>query len=536
MTNDPIEVIIVDDEHLIRSLLKRCIDWNSIGMDIVGEASSGEDAIELVETHHPDLIFTDICMTNIDGIDFADCVIKNHPKLKIVIISGYDDFKYAQRSIRAGISDYLLKPIDDEVLLATAIKMKKEIEAERESNSEFDILKKQYIENLPFLKERFFNRLLHKDKEIAEIRDQMKYINLNFNYDYFQVAVVEIIFNLQSNSIKKGDEINFNNQTLVKIREFLAQYEDIHIYFDNYYRIIILSNNEDEILEALLVDVKQNILKDLMNSYCIGIGTFEKTMENIEKSYKKALEALNYRIILGKNSIINYSSIELQSIENEDRSIKVDDKLKIYFLSGATEEIFKKNEAIYKHPINIIKEYAFSYVTALFDMLSEMNLQLEELSVNKYSLYKEIFEIDNIPDLKNFINDVTLKTVDIINSHKRRKSNKLIDDITEYLKLNLSDSELSLTKVAQVFFINPSYLSRVFKKEVEINFMEYLTKVRIHRAMLLLNNEDLMGYEVAEMVGIPDSSYFSTCFKKYTGISISEYKKVNQKKVKISNT
>ena len=116
--------------------------------------------------------------------------------------------------------------------------------------------------------------------------------------------------------------------------------------------------------------------------------------------------------------------------------------------------------------------------------------------------------------------------IKVISYHKNKKSNKLIDDITKYLKLNLGNSELSLSKVAQIFFINPSYLSRMFKKEMEVNFMEYIVKLRIDKAIMLLNSTDLKAYEIGDKVGIADPSYFSTSFKKYTGISVSEYRKI----------
>lgn len=256
MSSNTIKVLIVDDERLVRNLLKICIDWNSIGMEIIGEATSGEEAIELVDKYQPELVFTDICMNNMDGIEFTEYVLKKYPNIKVVVISGYDDFKYAQRSIRAGIKDYILKPINDEVLLKTVLRMKKEIEEDLEAISAYTITKEQIPQNIP-----------------------------------------------------------------------------------------------------------------------------------------------------------------------------------------------------------------------------------------------------------------------------RKKNNKLIDDIAEYVKINFGDSELSLSKVAHVFFVNASYLSRIFKKEMGINFMEYLVEIRIGKAIMLFNDMELKAYEIGEKVGISDSSYFSTCFKKYTGFSISEYRK-----------
>lgn len=534
MSSNSIKVLIVDDEHLVRSLLKRCIDWNSIGMEIIGEASSGEDAIELVDKYKPDLVFTDICMTNIDGIEFADYVIKKYTNIKVVVISGYDDFKYAQRCIRVGIKDYLVKPIDDEVVLEIALKMKIEIEQERESTAEYTILQRQFIKNVPFLKERLFNRLIHSIVDINEVKRQMNYLNFKFKHDNFQVAVILIILKKQDSYVEK-DTIYYN-KILNELKEYLKQNEDTYIFFDDNYRITIINSSQEDIFQKDFKDNKVNVLSSFKCCYSIGIGTRKNSIENIEKSYKEALDALNYRIILGNNSVIKYNDINLTVESQEDKTIKIDDKLKVYFLSGSAkiiqnniDVIFERKDTLFTMSIINIKEYAFSYVSTILEIIKELDIDLIELHSKKYNIYEEIFELDTIPAIKKYVMDISSKAIEIINYYKSKKSNKLIDDISKYMKLNFGDCELSLSNVAHVFFINPSYLSRIFKKEMGVNFMDYLISLRLDKAIMLLNNMDLKAYEVGEKVGIPDSSYFSTCFKRYTGFSISEYKKVKAK-------
>ncbi|MGV8983135.1 response regulator [Clostridium sp.] len=534
MSSNLIKVLIVDDEHLVRSLLKRCIDWNSIGMEIIGEASSGEDAIDLAYKYKPDLVFTDICMTNIDGIEFAECVIKTYPHIKVVIISGYDDFKYAQRCIRAGIKDYLLKPINDEVVLEIALKMKIEIEQERESTAEYTILQSQFIKNVPFLKGRLFNRLIHSIADINEVKRQMNYLNFKFKHDNFQVAIILIILKKQD-CYAQQDTIYYN-EILNELKEYLKQKDDTNIFFDDNYRITIINSSEEDIFEKDIDDIKVNVLNSFKCYYSIGIGTRKNAIENIEKSYKEALDALNYRIILGNNSVIKYNDINFTVESQEDMTIKIDDKLKVYFLSGSEkiiqnniDVIFERKDTFFSMSINNIKKYAFSYTSTILEIIKELDIDIMELYSKKYNIYEEIFELDTIPAIKKYVMDISSKALEIINYYKSKKSNKLIDDISQYMKLNFGDCELSLSNVAHVFFINPSYLSRIFKKEMVVNFMEYLIKLRLDKAIMLLNNMDLKAYEVGEKVGIPDSSYFSTCFKRYTGFSISEYKKVKEK-------
>ena len=404
MNNSFIKVLIVDDERLVRNLLIKRIDWIGMGMKIVGEAYSAEDAIELTDNYKPDLIFTDICMTNMDGIQFADYVISKYPNIKIVIISGYDDFKFAQRSIKAGIKDYILKPIDDEVVRNTALKMKKEIETEWLSLSEYTSIKKQFFENRSFFVERFLNRLIQPDIDFDEIEIQMNYLGFNFTTNIFQVAVIEIVFKQQELEIKDIEKIINMTMILDKLKTYFEANVDVFVFFDINYRITIIKNGQNGYLEEVIEEIKKDILKDLKGVCSIGVGKVKDGIENILISYKEALATLN--------------------------------------------------------PTRV------------------------------------------------------------------KKPNKLIDDVSKYMKRNLGDSELSLTKIAKVFFVNSSYLSRVFKKETGINFMDYLTKLRIEEAIILMESTDMMGYEIGEKIGIPDSSYFSTCFKKYTGLSASDYKKV----------
>jgi two-component system response regulator YesN len=403
MSSNMLKVLIVDDERLVRNLLKKCIDWSSIGMEIIGEATSAEEAIDLADKFNPDLVFTDICMPNMDGIQFADYIIKKYPHIRVIIISGYDDFKYAQRSIKAGIKDYILKPIDDEVVRNASMKIKKEIEKERLALSEYTSMKKQFAENQSFFVERLLNRLVQPDIDVNEIERQMNYLDFTFEKDVFQLAVIEIVFNQQDAQTKDIEKTVYVTKILEALKAYFKDSLDICVFFDMNYRITIIYNGSDNILEKAIKQVMVEILNNFKCIYSIGMGTKKHGIENIEKSYNEALKGLN--------------------------------------------------------------------------------------------------------------------------PPKVKKLNKLIDDISKYMQENLGDNELSLSKIAQVFFINPSYLSRVFKKETGINFMDYLTKLRIEEAKILLKNTDLMAYEIGERVGIPDSSYFSTCFKKYTGLSISKYKK-----------
>jgi YesN/AraC family two-component response regulator len=131
MSEERLKVILVDDEYLIRNLIRIRIDWEKNGLEIVGEAKDAQEAIALLDTYKPDIAFTDICMPNTDGIEFSRIAFEKYPDIKIVIITGYDEFEYARKSVKLGISDYILKPIRAQELLKTIEKLKKIIAKER---------------------------------------------------------------------------------------------------------------------------------------------------------------------------------------------------------------------------------------------------------------------------------------------------------------------------------------------------------------------------------------------------------------------
>lgn len=133
-----LKVLIVDDEYLIRSLIRMRIDWEENGMEIVGEAGCPDEAMRMVEELKPDIIFTDICMPKLDGIDFAGRVLEKYPSIRIAVITGHDDFSFMQRSIRAGIVDYLMKPIQADELLAASRRMCESINNERKLADGFE--------------------------------------------------------------------------------------------------------------------------------------------------------------------------------------------------------------------------------------------------------------------------------------------------------------------------------------------------------------------------------------------------------------
>jgi two-component system response regulator YesN len=155
----------------------------------------------------------------------------------------------------------------------------------------------------------------------------------------------------------------------------------------------------------------------------------------------------------------------------------------------------------------------------------ETGVKHEEIFVEHEQPFETIFRLNTLHELKNHLRDISFSAMQAVNNMYGKKSRKIIQDVKEYIDENFSDTDLTLSDVAKKFYINLSYLSRTFKEEIGLTFVDYLRKIRMEKAIKLVNQDDKKVYQIAEEIGIKDPHYFSVCFKKYTGMSINSYKK-----------
>lgn len=532
MTDEILKVILIDDEYLVRDLLKKCVDWTELGMMIVGEASNANEAMLLVDKFVPDIIFTDICMPSVDGIELSKMVIEKYPAIKIVIITGYEDFDYVKRSLKAGVTDYLLKPINDDEIKKVALHIKSKIMTERKHWDEYRRLKKQLADDLPYLKEKFLNELLISSFSEDEIKEKLEYYQINIIAGNFQTSLCEIA-PLRIDS-REEENLILQLQCIDLIRRHFEELPRIHVFFDNRHRIVILSNNDAINISEYCQNLKMTLLSQYRCSICIGIGGIHSGVKNIGASYREACNALKYRILFGKNQVINHQDTNLSISDKWSLSNDQIDIFVFYLKAGMKEQVLKTLETFFielsnsqKITIDLIRVLASNLISIILNVIAELGINITEISHNTSQPYENVFKVETLPEMLEYIQKFSVDSTDIINNLRRKKVNKVIKEIQDYLITNYNNSELSLSGVAKHFFLNPSYLSRIFKQETNQTFIEYLTGIRMDRAISLFKDTDLKVYQIAERVGITDPHYFSICFKKYTGKSVNDYKKYN---------
>lgn len=533
MSDQLLKVMLVDDEENERNLLRICINWNELGMEIIGEASSAREALDTLDEINPDIIITDIRMPFMDGLEFSKIVVETYPYIKVMVLTAHEEFEYAKEGIKVGVADFLLKPIKRSELKNALTNLKNKIESERLYKNEFNELKKQLEDNFPYIKERFLNELVQNSLLTEYLENKLSYFSLEDFKHFVQVALIE--YENTDKEVFEEQKVLLGMKCTEIIKKYFKEDNRIEIFTDNGQRIVILSGNDNIELIECCEQIKAMIINRLKCYVSIGVGNVYCDIKDLKRSYSEACEALNYKVLYGKNNVISFADT---NINENSWSTNTDEisKIGFYVKTGIGEKAIEQVHLIFKDfyhtglkSIDQIRITSINIVTVLLNAITELGLNYNDIFTDGSLPYDKILKIDTVPDMDNYITGIITDIVNSVKVIRTRKTNKVISEIIDSMQENLENPDLSLSSIAKEFYLNSSYLSRTFKQETGCTFVEYLTKLRIEKALNLFKETELMLYEVAEKVGIPDPNYFGKCFKKYVGMSVNDYKKQIQK-------
>lgn len=529
---DKLKVLIVDDEFLIRNLLKKRIDWEAQGMTIIGEASNAYEALDLVDKLKPDIIFTDICMPSVDGIQFSGLVFEKYPEIKIVIVTGHEEFDFARKSIKLGIADFILKPISAPELLSVTAKLRKKIYEERTRKNEFEKLQEEFKKSLPLLKEKFLNRWILQELHENELQQKKSYFNITLgnSEQAFQIAVFEA--SPASSEHTEEESILISMECRKKADSYFSSRPDTVTFSDNKDQIVIIADgaetsfvNECELLRASLAKANKCVV-------CVGISSIHKKLSEVHLGYQEACRALNYKAIVGKNQVVCYSDISEQQEHNYRSNTELKEKLLLNISAGSAENAVAALRNIFCTPFSEAKQLRLAAMDIISTCLyAATEQQIDDDSLISTEKLTGILLSDNLPDLLKELENYVFSLSNAINTKNKIKAGSLIDRVKLYLEKELADPNLGLTSTAAAFFVSPGHLGRLMKKETGQTFVEYLTSLRLKKAETLLKTTELKSYQVGDMVGISDPHYFSILFKKNTGKSVNEYRNATKSNV-----
>lgn len=520
------KLMIVDDEEEVRHGIINSIDWSRYGFEVINEAENGQEALDIIDEIIPDVLITDICMPLMDGLELTSSINEHFPTIKIIVITGFDDFSFAQKAIKHGVTDYILKPILPDDIYELLKKLKIRLDQEVREKEDINKLQKHYSDSLPILKDSFLTSLILGNPDSNTIKNRTTLFKLRITGSLFASAVINItgITELKKFAI------------LTEIKEILEKHNIGETFFyDSTIVILFAFNNKNQNivrnkLFSLLGEIRQTIEKFLKLSITIGLGNIQDSQSKFKESYKTAISALEYHLILGENKIIFVEDLEPSTInffhfdeEKEEKLISCIKFCREKDVSAAVEALFLNLQTEHIS----VKEYQIFFMEILSSLLKLARLfQIDSSNVlpDNADMYVELSRFKTITQVKDWLVSFCINLMNNISLQRANKTQIIFEKANDYIKINYSDHKLSVQKLADYLYISPSYLNSLFKKEASTTFLKYLINIRLSKAKELLREKTLTISEVAEKVGYPDVSYFSYFFKKNIGKSPREFK------------
>ena len=534
-----LKVFLVEDEVVMRNGIKNNIPWEQEGFEFAGEASDGELAYPLIKKEKPDILITDIRMPFMDGLELSRLVKKELPQIKIIILSGYNEFDYAKTAINIGVTDYLLKPISSAKLLEAVKKVADMIEKEQDNARLIKRYEKEMEENILQEKHKLWGALASNRLSTIELLEKGQRLGIDFTASAYQVFLFKLM--QEGDATGCSEELNRASE---KVNELAGSWEHV-LSFDRSpegWAFLIKGESEEEVQSTYLETRKE--LLELVEGYPKveyfgGIGNVVHRIGDIQTSYKEAARAFSSRFFLDANQIAD--SAEMVRVQTEqDGKIDVSKMLskkrehelvERFLKNGTTEEVDSFLDELFQ---NIGEQncksllYRQYVVMDLFfcasDFLGNLEIDIENLPEECRDINQIVEKAEDTENLRYQIGNLFTETMQLRDSHSKKKYSELLEDAKAFIDENYKHDEMSLNTVAAQVNISPSYFSTIFSSEMGQTFVEYLTHVRLEKAKELLMCSNMRTAEIGYEVGYKDSHYFSYIFKKVVGCSPKEYR------------
>jgi two-component system response regulator YesN len=527
MKNMSYKVFFVEDEVITREGIRDNVDWLTNGFEFCGEATDGEMALPLLRTTQPDVLITDIKMPFMDGLQLSKIVRERMPWVKIIILSGHDEFEYAQKAIHLGVTDYLLKPVTVQKLQNVLQKLKTQLDQEQQEQHNLETLQAQASENRAALGERLLFKLIIGAVSPVEAIEKGQSLGINLSARHYLVMILKVEL---VDRTEKYDYDEFQQFQGV-ITEIAENNPDVFLLKRDWSEtIIIMKGGTPEYLEEerdlLLEDIRQAILKTPYQ-LVVGIGAMKKRITDICQSYVEALETLQNSGEVSEN--------ELSQFIEQDELLKVEKSAIENYLRFGVKDDFDIFYNAYLQPLgeaalksNLIKNYIFvDLILAVANLVHDMGGEIEKIIPELNSIETVMTYVKSNEQLREQVYKILSSTLVFRDSQSNNQYRNLIHQAKQYLECNYMNSDLSLNEVAAHVNLSASHFSAVFSQEADQTFKEYLTELRINRARELLRMTKLRSAEIAYQVGYNDPHYFSSVFKKKTGFSPIEFRSQN---------
>lgn len=521
------KVVIVDDEDGIREGLRRRIDWSGMGFAVAGEAADGNRAYEVIADVRPHVVLTDIRMPFCTGIQLMERLKRERPEVRIVVLSGYDEFEYARSAIEAGAAGYLLKPIKKDKLRDIFANLKRELD----SLISGDIQRNQAA---ALLRDQFLGKLvLGRFRSPSSLAAKAEEAGISLVYDAYAVLLLQCHRHDAALERYGSDGPELLHYALRNVAEELFGQDGFACGFETDRRapgmLLAAKRLEAERLAVRaqqVIDAAQSLLQLTVSA---AVGDIVGRAEEIAASYQSALLRVESIFFAGPGTVAAGRSAGqaagvpclplpppppfekvcsvLQQLDREAMEAFVDS-----CFAGLTDR-----ESVYDRAAQLIK---------LAGRAAEPSSPRAPGLPGSTEAEAGAFRgMETLEEVAAAVKRAYAGAMERLEQAGRGGRSRWIDEVRKYIEQSYA-KDISLEAAAERIHMHPLYVSRMFKKEIGVNFIDYLTEVRVGKAKEMLGQFQFKVYEISELVGYGDPKHFSKVFKKSVGVTPKEYRKL----------
>ena len=547
-----LKIFLAEDEVVVRETIKRMIPWEELGFELVGEAADGEMALPLLIRQQPDLLITDIKMPFMDGLTLARLAKKEIPGLKVVILSGYDDFNYAKQAIGIGVEDYLLKPITKNALIERLSEIRSRYEHEKTQKEYYEKFQREMQAYEKNSSRDFFEALVGGSMDMMEVYKRAEKLGLDIVAEAYNV----LIFTMNCDEDFSGQRDEYSSweaESLELLENFFAGHSSAMLFRSNIFSYGVLLKGQRETIEEntrACVDEIRKILsrQDGRREWFLAVGQSVERLSQIQKSYHTASRAFSQRYLYDEN-ILYYD--EMETMEHPGGQAETEDnaylqKVDVNALNPAILQKFLSN-GLQEETENFVKDYFYAIGQEPMESLVFRNYFILNVRFSVISFIKglgcdtnEMESADteevlaesgkNMESAIAYAKKMISQAIEIRDQNSGNKNRSILKTAVDFIDSHYMDEEISLNTVANVANVSSNHFSALFSQNMGQTFIEYLTSLRMNKAKELLRCTGMRSSEIAGEIGYKDAHYFSYLFKKTQGMTPSDYRKAREDK------
>lgn len=547
-----LKIFLAEDEVIVRETIKRMIPWEELGFELVGEAADGEMALPLLIRQKPDLLITDIKMPFMDGLTLAKLAKKELPELKIVILSGYDDFNYAKQAISIGVEEYLLKPITKNALIERLSEIRSRYEHEKTQKEYYEKFQREMQVYEKNSNRDFFEALVCGSMDMMEVYKKAEKLGLDIVAEAYNI----LIFTMNSEEDFSGQKEGYSEweaESLEMLEDFFSDNTSAMLFRCNIFSYGVLIKGQKETINEntkSCIDEIKKILdrKEQKRQWFVAVGESVERLSQLQKSYHSASRAFSQRYLYGEN-ILYYDEMELMEHRSGQADTNDNAYLKNVDVNALNPAILQKflSNGLQEETENFVKDYFYAIGQEPMESLVFRNYVILNVRFSVLSFLKSLgcdteeMEPENTEEIlaesgKNIESAITYakkmisQAITIRDQNSGNKNRSILKTAVDFIDEHYMDEDISLNTAANVANVSSNHFSALFSQNMGQTFIEYLTTLRMNKAKELLRCTGMRSSEIAGEVGYKDAHYFSYLFKKTQGMTPSEYRKAREEK------